>query len=94
MTVRTVHAGLVVDVAARVPGARFVIVGGMPNGAAGDPEVDALARRAREAGAADRVDLRGYLPYAQVADELRKASAALLPLFASAEISWVISHLE
>ena len=73
-------AGLVVDVAARVPDARFVIVGGMPNGARGDPDVDALARRAREAGTSNRVDLRGYLPYRRVADVLRQASVALLPL--------------
>jgi glycosyltransferase involved in cell wall biosynthesis len=72
-------AGLVVDVAARAPEARFVIVGGMPNGARGDPDVDVLARRAREAGAAN-VQLRGYLPYARVADELRAARIALLPL--------------
>jgi glycosyltransferase involved in cell wall biosynthesis len=73
-------AGLVVDAAARVPEARFVIVGGMPNGQRGDPDVDALARQARDVGAADRVELRGYLPYHRVAEELRHASVALLPL--------------
>ena len=31
-------------------------------------------------GAADRVELRGYLPYHRVAEELRHASVALLPL--------------
>jgi glycosyltransferase involved in cell wall biosynthesis len=72
-------AGLVVDVAARVPEARFVVVGGMPNGDRGDPDVDALVERARQAGAAN-VELRGYLPYARVADELRSARVALLPL--------------
>jgi glycosyltransferase involved in cell wall biosynthesis len=72
-------AGLVVDMAGRVPDARFVIVGGMPNGARGDPDVDTLARRAQAAGAAN-VELRGYLPYARIADELRAAHVALLPL--------------
>jgi glycosyltransferase involved in cell wall biosynthesis len=73
-------AGLVVEVAARVPEARFVIVGGMPNGERGDPDVDALQRRAQALGISDRVDLRGYLPYRQVAEELAQARAALLPL--------------
>ncbi|MDP8921706.1 MAG: glycosyltransferase family 4 protein [Chloroflexota bacterium] len=73
-------AGLVVDVAGLVPEAHFVVVGGTPAGPDGDPDVAALTRRIDEAGAGDRVELRGYVPYGQVPAQLREASVALLPL--------------
>ena len=73
-------AGLVVDVAGLVPEARFVVVGGTPAGPDGDPDVAALIRRVGEAGAGDRVELRGYVPYGLVPSQLREASVALLPL--------------
>jgi len=73
-------AGLVVDVAGLVPDARFVVVGGTPAGPDGDPDVAALARRIRDAGASERVELRGYVPYAEVPAQLREAAVALLPL--------------
>jgi glycosyltransferase involved in cell wall biosynthesis len=73
-------AGLVVEAAALVRRARFVVVGGMPNGRAGDADVAELAARARKVGAADRVELRGYVPYGRVRDELAGAAVALLPL--------------
>ncbi|MCC6173798.1 MAG: glycosyltransferase family 4 protein [Chloroflexi bacterium] len=71
-------AGLVLDVAARVPAARFVVVGG--TGASDDADVAALAEGARVAGAGDRVELRGYVPYGRVPSLLREANIALLPL--------------
>ncbi len=73
-------AGLVVDVARLVPEARFVVVGGTPAGPDGDPDVAALVRQIRAAGAGDRFELRGYVPYGLVPQHLREASVALLPL--------------
>jgi glycosyltransferase involved in cell wall biosynthesis len=73
-------AGLVVDVVARVPEARVVIVGGQTNWTRDDPDIAALANRARELGVADRVELRGHVPYDRVPSALAAASVALLPL--------------
>lgn len=75
-------AGLVVEAAARVKRARFVIVGGLPNGRSGrgDPHLAELAARARDVGAADRIDFRGYVPYSRVGEELARATVAVLPL--------------
>ena len=73
-------AGLVVDVAARVPDAWAVIVGGQTNGTADDPDITALAEQARALGVADRVELRGHVPYERVPAALAEASVALLPL--------------
>jgi glycosyltransferase involved in cell wall biosynthesis len=73
-------ADLVVDTAARVPGARFVVVGGLPGGDGRDPNVEQLDRRARRLGVAERVELRGYVPYGRVPGELRHAAVALVPL--------------
>src|SRR6187551_469103 len=52
-------AGLVVEVAARIPEARIVIVGGQTNWTADDPNIAALGERARALGVHDRVELRG-----------------------------------
>jgi glycosyltransferase involved in cell wall biosynthesis len=73
-------AGLVVDVAARVPDARAVIVGGQTNWTEDDPDIAALAEQARTLGVADRVELRGHVPYERVPAALAEASVALLPL--------------
>jgi glycosyltransferase involved in cell wall biosynthesis len=73
-------AGLVVDVAARVRDARAVIVGGQTNWTADDPDITALAEQARTLGVADRVELRGHVPYERVPAALAEASVALLPL--------------
>jgi glycosyltransferase involved in cell wall biosynthesis len=63
---------------AAVPGAELVVVGGPPPGALDrDPEVRRLRAVARQAGVADRVDLRGRLPHAAVARLLRSADAAV-----------------
>jgi glycosyltransferase involved in cell wall biosynthesis len=73
-------AGLVVDVAARVPEARVVIVGGQTNWTQDDPDIAALGERARQLGVRERVELRGHVPYDQVPGVLTQASVALLPL--------------
>ena len=73
-------AGLVIDAAAHVPGARFVVVGGLPNANGTDPSIGELAARARSLGVAGRVHFRGYLPYARIPEELSAASVAVLPL--------------
>jgi glycosyltransferase involved in cell wall biosynthesis len=73
-------AGLVIDVAARVPEADVVIVGGQTNWTQDDPDIVALGARARELGVAGRVELRGHVPYDRVPAALSAASVALLPL--------------
>jgi glycosyltransferase involved in cell wall biosynthesis len=73
-------AGLVVEVAARVPEARAVIVGGQTNWTADDPDIAALAEQARALGVADRVEMRGHVPYDRIPGVLAEASVALLPL--------------
>jgi glycosyltransferase involved in cell wall biosynthesis len=73
-------AGLVVDLAARVPEARVVIVGGQTNWTQDDPDIAALGERARRLGVHQRVELRGHVPYDRVPDVLAQASVALLPL--------------
>jgi glycosyltransferase involved in cell wall biosynthesis len=45
-----------------------------------DPDIVALAARARELGIEDRVELRGHVPYDRVPHALAAASVALLPL--------------
>jgi glycosyltransferase involved in cell wall biosynthesis len=73
-------AGLAIDVAARVPEARVVIVGGQTNWTQDDPEIAALGERARQLGVRERVELRGHVPYDRVPGVLAQASVALLPL--------------
>ncbi len=73
-------AGLVVQAAALVPGARFVVVGGLPTPDGSDPDVRELAARAQSLGIAERVRFRGYVPYGRVQGELVGAAAAILPL--------------
>jgi D-inositol-3-phosphate glycosyltransferase len=63
---------------AAVPDAELVVVGGPPAADLGrDPEVARLRAVARQAGVADRVDLRGRLPHDAVAAVLRSADAAV-----------------
>jgi glycosyltransferase involved in cell wall biosynthesis len=73
-------AGLVVEVAARVPEADIVIVGGQTNWTADDPDIAQLAARAEELGVRERVHLRGHVPYDKVPEVLSQATVALLPL--------------
>jgi glycosyltransferase involved in cell wall biosynthesis len=73
-------AATVIEAAALVQQARFVVVGGLPNANGRDPDVMQLAERARKLGASNRVEFRGYVPYAQVGRELGNADVALLPL--------------
>jgi D-inositol-3-phosphate glycosyltransferase len=63
---------------AAVPGAELVVVGGpAAHELDRDPEVARLRAIARDAGVADRVDLRGRLPHDAVAEVLRSADAAV-----------------
>jgi glycosyltransferase involved in cell wall biosynthesis len=73
---------LLVDAATLVKEARFVIVGGLPSerNGSGNADVARLAARARQVGVIDRVDFRGYVPYAEVRHELEQAAVAVLPL--------------
>ena len=73
-------AGLVIEAAALVPNARFVVVGGLPGANGADSSVRELAARARSLGVQGRVDFRGYLPYVRIPEELSWASVAVLPL--------------
>ena len=73
-------AGLLVQAAARTDKARFVVVGGLPNGRGGGADLAELRDRAHELGVSNRIEFRGYLPYAQVGQELAKAAVAVLPL--------------
>jgi glycosyltransferase involved in cell wall biosynthesis len=70
----------VIDVAARLPEANVVIVGGQTNWTKDDPDIAALGERARALGVAERVELRGHVPYDRVPEALSAASVALLPL--------------
>jgi glycosyltransferase involved in cell wall biosynthesis len=63
-----------------VPHARVVIVGGQTNWTEDDPDIRALGERARQLGVAERVELRGHVPYDRVPSVLAEASVALLPL--------------
>jgi glycosyltransferase involved in cell wall biosynthesis len=73
-------AGLVVEVAARVPEADVVIVGGQTNWTEDDPDIAQLAARAEQLGVRERVQLRGHVPYDRVPEVLAQATVALLPL--------------
>jgi glycosyltransferase involved in cell wall biosynthesis len=73
-------AGLVIDVAARVPEASVVIVGGGTNWTQNDPDIQQLAAQAERLGVRERVQLRGHVPYHRVPEALAQASVALLPL--------------
>ncbi len=73
-------ADLIAETAALVPSARFVIVGGLPNRNGHDRSLTELETLARQRGVGDRVELRGYIPYAQVARELQQAAVAIVPL--------------
>jgi glycosyltransferase involved in cell wall biosynthesis len=73
-------AGHVVESARYVRGARYQIVGGLPRRLGEDPDITALRRHAELVRVADRVEFRGYLPYARVQDELAGGGVAILPL--------------
>ena len=67
---------VLVDAVAAVPDARLVILGGIPG------EADEARVRARVAalGIADRVELRGLVPQAEVARELSRARVVAVPV--------------
>jgi len=84
---RVVYAGqlyrwkgvdVLLDAIAQVPEATLTIVGG--SGDPDDPDLAACRARAAELGIADRVELAGFVPHAQVRDRLSGAAVAVVPL--------------
>lgn len=67
---------LLVDAMARVPGARLVILGGIP----GEPDERRIRERAEALGVADRVEMRGHVPQPEVARELARARVVAVPV--------------
>lgn len=67
---------VVLDALALLPGAQALVIGG----AAGtDPRRDALARRARELGLAERVEWAGHLSQADAWARLRRGDVGVVP---------------
>jgi glycosyltransferase involved in cell wall biosynthesis len=67
---------LLVEAMARVPGARLVILGGIP----GEPDERRIRVRAEALGLADRVEMRGHVPQPEVARELARARVVAVPV--------------
>ena len=67
---------VLVEAVARVPSARLVILGGIP----GEPDESRVRALAEDLGIADRVELRGHLPQAEVAAELMRARVVAVPV--------------
>ena len=67
---------VLVDAIARVPGARLVILGGIP----GEPDEARVRARVEALGIADRVELRGHVPQPEVARELARARVVAVPV--------------
>ena len=67
---------VLVDATARVPAARLVILGGI----AGEADAERVRARAEALGIADRVELRGHVPQAEVARELARARVVAVPV--------------
>ena len=67
---------VLVDAMAQVPGARLVILGGIP----GEPDEARIRARADALGIAGRVELRGHVPQAEVARELARARVVAVPV--------------
>jgi glycosyltransferase involved in cell wall biosynthesis len=67
---------LLVEAMARVPGARLVILGGIP----GEPDARRIRVRAEALGIADRVEMRGHVPQPEVAVELARARVVAVPV--------------
>jgi glycosyltransferase involved in cell wall biosynthesis len=66
------------DAMAQVPEARLTVLGG--RGSPNDPDLLASQTRARELGIDGRVELRGFVPHAEVRATIAGAGAAVLPL--------------
>ncbi|MFN8522564.1 MAG: glycosyltransferase family 4 protein [Chloroflexota bacterium] len=73
-------AEIAVQAAALAPDARLVVVGGMPDDSGPDSDRAALVNLVDRLGVGERVEFRGYVPYARVSAELARADIALLPL--------------
>jgi glycosyltransferase involved in cell wall biosynthesis len=67
---------VLVDAVARVPAARLVILGGIP----GEPDFSRVQARVEELGIADRVEMPGLVPQAEVARELARARVVAVPV--------------
>jgi glycosyltransferase involved in cell wall biosynthesis len=67
---------LLVEAMARVPGARLVILGGIP----GEADFGRVRALAESLGIADRVELRGHVPQPEVARELARARVVAVPV--------------
>jgi len=67
---------VLVDAVARVPSARLVVLGGIP----GEADFGRVKARAEALGIADRVELRGLVPQAEVARELALARVVAVPV--------------
>ncbi len=65
---------------AAVPDARLVILGGLP----GEPDERRIAALVESCGLAGRTEMRGTVPPAQVADELRRAAVVVAPFLHTA----------
>jgi glycosyltransferase involved in cell wall biosynthesis len=65
-----------VDAMAHVPGARLVILGGIP----GEADASRIRERAEALGIADRVELRGHVAQSEVARELARARVVAVPV--------------
>lgn len=67
---------VLVDAMAQVPGARLVVLGGIP----GEADEGRVRARAEALGIADRVELRGHVPQAEVGRELARARVVAVPV--------------
>lgn len=71
---------VLVDAMAGVPGARLVILGGIP----GEADFARVQARVAARGLSGRTEMRGLVPQARVADELARASVVVAPFLKSA----------
>jgi len=71
---------VLVDAMAEVPGARLVILGGIP----GEADTARIEARVRERGLAHRTEMPGTVAPARVAAELQRAAAVVVPFLKTA----------
>jgi glycosyltransferase involved in cell wall biosynthesis len=70
---------VLVQAMAALPQARLVVVGGLP----GEPDHERVRRLVEAQGMEDRTEMRGHIPQAQVAAELRRARVVVVPFLKS-----------
>ena len=71
---------ILVEAMTSVPEARLVILGGLER----ETDMTRIRARVEALGLRERVELRGTIPQAQVAEELRRASVVVVPFLRSA----------